>query len=76
MKKKTQYISQLIRSYVNLIDPKSDVQKERLFREKLYDLELETEEPFSIFIYPKIDWYSKQSITPFFNNVSREGIRI
>ncbi|OFX18453.1 MAG: hypothetical protein A2033_07470 [Bacteroidetes bacterium GWA2_31_9] len=105
MKKKTQYISQLIRSYVNLIDPKSDVilygsrargdenkesdwdililtdypvdlQKERLFREKLYDLELETEEPFSIFIYPKIDWFSKQSITPFFNNVSREGIRI
>ncbi len=105
MKKKTQYISQLIRSYINAIDPKAevilygsrargdersesdwdililtdypvDLNKERLFRNKLYDLELETEEPFSIFVYSKADWLSRQSITPFFHNVSVEGIRL
>jgi len=105
MKKKTQYISQLIRSYINAIDPTAevilygsrargdersesdwdilvltdypvDLNKERIFRNKLYDLELETEEPFSIFVYSKTDWLSRQSITPFFHNVSVEGIRL
>ncbi len=105
MKKKTQLISQLIRHYINAIDPKAEVilygsrargderpesdwdililtdypiniNKERLFRNKLYDLELETGEPFSVFVYSKNDWISRQSITPFYHNVTQEGIRL
>jgi len=53
--------------YVNL-------QIERKFRDKLYDLELETGEPFSVFAYSKNDWQTKQRITPFYQNVTQEGI--
>jgi len=105
MKTKTQHISQLIRHYINAIDPKADVIlygsrargderpdsdwdilvltdysvdliTERKFRDKLYDLELETGEPLSIFIYSKNDWQTKQRITPFYENVTQEGVRI
>lgn len=53
-----------------------DLSIERKFRNKLYDLELETGEPFSIFVYSKNDWNTKQIITPFYHNVTREGLRI
>lgn len=105
MKIKTQHISQLIRHYINAIDPKADVIlygsrargderpdsdwdililtdysvdliTERKFRDKLYDLELETGEPLSIFVYSKNDWQTKQRITPFYENVTQEGVRI
>ncbi|MEA3496016.1 MAG: nucleotidyltransferase domain-containing protein [Bacteroidota bacterium] len=105
MKTKTQYISQLIRHYINAIDPKAevilygsrargderpnsdwdilvltdysiDLVTERKFRNKLYDLELETGEPLSIFVYSKNDWQTKQRITPFYENVTQEGVRI
>jgi hypothetical protein len=49
---------------------------ERKFRDKLYDLELETGEVFSVFVYSKNDWQSRQKITPFFKNVTQEGVRI
>ena len=54
----------------------ADVVTERKFRNKLYDLELETGEALSVFVYSKNDWQTRQRITPFFHNVSREGIRI
>ena len=105
MKTKTQYITQLIRDYINTIDPTTDVilygsrargderqdsdwdililtdynanlMTERKFRDKLYDLELETGEAFSVFVYSKNDWQTKQKITPFYHNVSLEGVRI
>ncbi len=54
----------------------ANIQIERKFRDKLYDLELETGESFSVFVYSKNDWQTKQRITPFFQNVSIEGIRL
>jgi len=103
MKRKTKYISQLIRTYVNSIDNDAevilygsrargdekndsdwdililtdysvDITQERKFRDKLYDLELETGEPFSVFVYSKSEWQTKQRITPFFYNVTHEGL--
>ncbi|MCD4736400.1 MAG: nucleotidyltransferase domain-containing protein [Bacteroidales bacterium] len=105
MKAKTQHISQLIRHYINAIDPKAEVILygsrargderpdsdwdilvltdysvdliiERKFRDKLYDLELETGESLSMFVYSKNDWRTKQRITPFYENVTQEGVRI
>lgn len=51
-----------------------DLNKEREFRDHLYDLELETGEPFSIFAYYNKDWETKQKVTPFYVSVSKEGI--
>lgn len=59
-----------------LTDYPATITTERKFREKLYDLELETGETFSVFVYSKSDWQTKQSITPFFQSVSQEGIHI
>ena len=49
---------------------------ESRFRNNLYELELETGESFSLFIYSKHDWNTKQRITPFYENVSREGVNL
>lgn len=59
-----------------LTDNAADLVTERKFRNILYDLELETGEALSVFVYSKSDWQTRQRITPFFHNVSREGIRI
>ncbi len=59
-----------------LTDYPADLQTERKFRDKLYDLELETGESFSVFAYSKKDWMTRQRITPFYQNVTREGIRL
>lgn len=59
-----------------LTDYSVNLQTEKKFRDKLYDLELETGEPFSVFAYSKNEWKTKQRITPFYQNVTQEGIRL
>lgn len=59
-----------------LTDYPINVDKERQFRNHLYELELETGEPFSLFAYSKNDWNTKHRISPFYANVTREGISL
>ncbi len=59
-----------------LTDYPADLRHERMFRQKLYDLELETGESFSVLVYSKSDWDSRQRITPFYENVTKEGIAL
>lgn len=59
-----------------LTDYAVNIEKERIFRDKLYDLELETGEPISVFIFSKNDWKYKQRITPFYKSVTTEGINL
>lgn len=59
-----------------LTDYHVDFKKERNFRNNLYDLELETGEPFSIFVYSKTEWNTKQIVTPFYFNVTKDGINL
>jgi predicted nucleotidyltransferase len=54
----------------------ADLVIEGKFRDKLYDLELETGESFSVFAYSKNEWNTRQKSTPFFANVSSEGVLI
>ena len=49
---------------------------EKAFRDHLYDLELETGETLSLFVYSKADWNTKHHITPYFHNVSSQGIQL
>jgi predicted nucleotidyltransferase len=46
---------------------------EKNITDPLYDLELETGEIISPMIYSEQDWNSRYGITPFYNNVMREG---
>lgn len=58
-----------------LIDqPEVTFKDEQSVRHKLYDVELEVEEPFSTFVYSTSVWNSKMKETPFYKNVKKEGI--
>lgn len=59
-----------------LTDYPVNLEKELELRDPIYDLELERGEHFSIFFYTKKDWSTKHTITPFFENVTLEGIRL
>jgi predicted nucleotidyltransferase len=41
-----------------------------------YDVELETGEIISPLIYAKNEWIHRHSVTPLFENIIKEGIRI
>ncbi|MDP2336087.1 MAG: nucleotidyltransferase domain-containing protein [Bacteroidota bacterium] len=45
-------------------------------RDPIVDIELDSGEIVSILVYSKKDWMGKQSFSPLFLNVSKEGIRI
>jgi len=47
---------------------------ENEYRNELFELALETGEPFSTIILSKKDWHSKYSVTPLYINVQTEGI--
>jgi uncharacterized protein len=49
---------------------------ETKFMDEFYELELETGEIISPLIYSKKDWDSNYSITPLFENIKREGVRL
>jgi predicted nucleotidyltransferase len=49
---------------------------ETKFMDEFYEIELETGEIISPLIYSKSDWNENHSITPLFENIHKEGIRI
>lgn len=49
---------------------------ETTFMDGFYEIELETGEVISPLIYSKSDWNEHHSITPLFENIRKEGIRI
>lgn len=48
--------------------------EEQAFRHHLYDIELETGEIISTFVYSKIAWDREHSATPLYQEITREGI--
>ena len=53
-----------------------DLKEEQKFRHKLFDLELEYGQAISTFVHSKEDWEGKYKITPLYQNIKEEGIRI
>ena len=49
---------------------------ENAFRDILYDLEIDSGEVFSTFIYNRRIWDTRHKITPLYRNIRREGIRL
>ena len=46
------------------------------FRDELYDIELDTGQIISTFIYPKNQWYASLKFSPLYRNVELDGIRL
>lgn len=57
-----------------ITDSPVSLKKERQFRQHLYPLELEIEEPFSLFVYSVDEWENKQRLTPFYYDIKNTGI--
>jgi len=49
---------------------------EQKFRHHLLDTELQIGEPISVYVRSKSVWETKYRITPFYNSVKREGVRL
>ena len=49
---------------------------ERSFRNSLFDLEIDTGEVFSTFIYQQKEWDSRHKVTPLYINIKKEGVRL
>jgi predicted nucleotidyltransferase len=54
--------------------PTVSIKDEQVFRENLYELELEAGEVISTFAYAKIDWNTRLSATPLYESVTKNGI--
>jgi len=54
--------------------PTVSIKDEQLFRENLYDLELEAGEHISTFVYGKEDWNTRLSVTPLYKSIKQTGI--
>ena len=46
------------------------------YREELFEVELETGEPISTFVFSKNEWESKHQVTPLYKNIKSQGIRL
>lgn len=55
---------------------KISFETEAKFMDDFYEIELETGEVISPLIYSKTDWDSKHVITPLFQSIKNEGVRI
>lgn len=63
---------------VLVLSPKDElsVKDEGVFIDHITDLMIETGQVVHLFAYGKKDWHGRHSITPFYQNVSREAIRL
>jgi uncharacterized protein len=59
---------------VLLNKPHVSFKDEQNIRHKLFDVELETGESISTFVYSANDWNTRLSVTPLYHNVKKEGI--
>jgi predicted nucleotidyltransferase len=59
-----------------LIDKPVSMEIETSFRNNLFDLEIETGEVFSTFVYQKKDWDTRHKVTPLYRNIKKEGVRL
>ncbi|MCF8352231.1 MAG: nucleotidyltransferase domain-containing protein [Bacteroidales bacterium] len=59
---------------INNQDVTNDIEDK--FRDALYNIELESGQIISTFIYPKSFWQKKLKFSPLYKSVKREGIKL
>lgn len=52
------------------------IKEERKFRHKLFNLELQFGQAISTHVKSKVEWENRVKITPLYQNILREGVRI
>jgi predicted nucleotidyltransferase len=57
---------------INKQDPSRLIERE--LRGEIFDIELDIGEPISTFVFSKTEWEQKYKVTPFYQNIKREGI--
>ena len=50
--------------------------EEGVFIDHMTDLMIETGQVVHLFAYGKSDWHGRHSVTPFYQNVTREAVRL
>lgn len=63
---------------VLVLSPKDtlSVKEEGVIIDHMTDLMIETGQVVHLFAYGKSDWHGRHRITPFYQNVSREAVRL
>ena len=61
--------------FLILLDEEISESLKRKIRDKIYEVELETDEIISTLIENKTDWL-KYEITPLYKNIEKEGIEV
>ncbi len=56
--------------------PTVDKLTEKEFRDELFEVELQTDQPISTFVFSKSEWETKHFITPLYQNIKQEGIQL
>ncbi len=56
--------------------PTVDKLTEKEFRDELFEVELQTDQPISTFVFSKSEWETKHFITPLYQNIQQEGIQL
>ncbi|MCF8371171.1 MAG: nucleotidyltransferase domain-containing protein [Bacteroidales bacterium] len=60
-----------------LIDQiKQDRTIEKIYRDAMFELELEIGQPISTFVFSKMEWVTKHSATPLYKNIQTEGVKL
>ncbi len=60
-----------------LIDQKKDDRSiEKVYRDAMFELELEIGQPISTFVFSKLDWNKKHSYSPLYRNIQKEGVKL
>lgn len=59
-----------------LVSGPVDLKKEQKFRHALFFIELQYSQAISTFVHSKSEWEKKHRITPLYQSIKQEGIRI
>lgn len=59
-----------------LVPHPADLKEEQKFRHKLIEIELEYGVAISTMVKSKEEWQEKLHVTPLFQNISREGVKL
>ena len=59
-----------------LVSSKTDLDYESIFRHRLYEIELELDVSLSTTVHNKNEWRSKHWMTPLYQNIIKDGLRI
>jgi len=59
-----------------LIPTKTSLKNEQRFRHRLFELEVKYGVALSTFVYSETDWHDHHAATPFYQNITREAVRI